>query len=309
MTATTSAEPIRQLLEELGPAPDFSDAPVVVFWETTRACALKCVHCRATAQPHRHPLELDSEEGYRLLDDLASFKRPPVVILTGGDPYMRQDIFDLLAYGMSLGLRISLSPSVTKLVKRETLQRFKGMGLSRLSFSLDGASAQLHDAFRGVRGSFDQAIARIKDALDTGLSLQIITTVSRHNLDDGPRIAELFSRFPRVVLWNLFFLVPVGRAQQSNVISAEDYERVFGWIHDLGSSPPFGVKTTMGQHYRRVAIQKAIGETDKLPEVWSRVSRSSTNDGKGVCFISHRGEVFPSGFYPFRVATYGSARW
>ena len=111
------------------------------------------------------------------------------------------------------------------------------------------------------------------------------------------------------MLWNLFFLVPVGRAQQSNVISAEDYERVFGWIHDLGSSPPFGVKTTMGQHYRRVAIQKAIGETDKLPEVWSRVSRSSTNDGKGVCFISHRGEVFPSGFYPFRVATYGSARW
>ncbi|MCH8206706.1 MAG: radical SAM protein, partial [Chloroflexi bacterium] len=197
---------------DFGPLPDFSQGPFVVFWEVTRACALKCLHCRADAQPFRNPLELNTQEGFRLLDDLASPERPPIVILTGGDPFMRKDVFDLLEYGMGLGLRMSLSPSVTGLVTRKVLQRLRHMGISRLSFSLDGAGPEVHDAFRGVRGSFDRTLARIDDALDVGLSLQINTVVSRRTYRDLPRVAELVGGFRRLAIWDLFFLVPTGRA-------------------------------------------------------------------------------------------------
>ena len=211
---------------------------------------------------------------------------------------MRRDLFDLVAYGMKRGLRVSVSPSVTKLVTRDVLTRLHGLGISRLSFSLDGANAELHDSFRGMGGSFDTTLARMQDALDAGLSLQVNTTVSRHNLEDLPRIAELLSTFPRLVLWDVFFLVPTGRGQRDDVISPEDHERVYEWIYDLGPSVPFAIKTTLGQHYRRLVIQRALREGKDLSEVWSRVARTATNDGKGVCFISHIGEVHPSGFLP-----------
>ena len=284
--------------QALGPVPDHNEAPVVVFWETTRACALKCVHCRATAQPRRHPLELSTSEGFQLLDDLASFSSPPIVILTGGDPFMRKDLFELLAYDMELGLRVSLSPSVTKLVTREVLMKIESMGISRLSFSLDGATAQAHDGFRGVKGSFDRTMDRIDDALDVGLALQINTTVSSQTVGDLPRIADLLSTYPRVVLWDLFFLVPTGRGQEADVISAEEHERVYRWICTLGESAPFGVKTTLGQPYRRVFFQQALRQGKDMTESWSAVTRGSTNDGKGVCFVSHTGEMYPSGFLP-----------
>ena len=135
MTETHSeaaSQSVHELLQKLGPAPDFSEAPVVAFWETTRACALKCLHCRAVAQPYRHPLELSTQEGFHLIDDLTSFDPQPIVIVTGGDPFMRDDLFDLLAYGIERGLRISLSPSVTKLVTRNRLARLQGLGVSRL---------------------------------------------------------------------------------------------------------------------------------------------------------------------------------
>ena len=291
--------PVEEWLRQLGPPQDFSRAPLVVFWESTRACALKCLHCRAVAQPYRHALELDTLEGCRLLDDLAAFDPSPIVILTGGDPFLRRDIFDLLGYGIELGLRMSVSPSVTRLVNRQVLLRLRELGISRLSFSLDGSSPQVHDAFRGVRGSFAQTIARMQDALDVGLALQINTTVSRHNLKDLPSVCELLSTFPRIVLWDLFLLVPTGRAQRNDVISSEDHEEVFRWLYGIASSVPYGIKTTLGQHYRRVVLQSALREGRSLKEVWSRgTARSSTNDGKGVCFVSHIGDVYPSGFLP-----------
>jgi radical SAM protein len=301
MTSTlgyATPQALDRLVRKMRPVSDFSDAPVVVFWETTRACALKCVHCRATAQPRRHPLELKDAEGFSLLDDLASFKSPPIVILTGGDPFMRRDIFELLAYGMELGLRMSLSPSVTSLVTREALMKIQSMGISRLSFSLDGATDRVHDDFRGVEGSFDRTMRRVADALDVGLSLQINTTVSRQNQEDLPRIAELLSNSPRVELWDLFFLVPIGRGQGNDVISPEDHEGVYRWIYSLGSSVPYKIKTTLGQPFRRVFLQESLRDGKDLAESWSTVARASTNEGKGVCFISHTGEIYPSGFLP-----------
>ena len=167
-----------------------------------------------------------------------------------------------------------------------------------MSFSLDGASHRVHDGFRGVRGSFDQTMDRIADALDAGLSLQINTTVSRHTQGDLPRIAELLSNYPRVELWDLFFLVPIGRGQRTDVISAEAHESVYRWIYSLGPSVPYRIKTTLGQPYRRVFLQEAMLEGRDMAESWSTVARASTNDGKGVCFISHIGEIYPSGFLP-----------
>ena len=293
--SSTYAEKVTRLFRSV---PDFSEDPIVAFWETTRACALRCIHCRATAQPVRHPLELSTAEGFHLLDELASFGKPPIVILTGGDPFMRRDIFDLLEYGLAQGLRMSLSPSVTKLMTRETLSRIESLGISRLSFSLDGSCAAVHDSFRGFRGSFDMTMARIQDALDVGLSLQINTVVSRHNLTDLRQTAALLTLFPRVVVWDVFFLVPTGRGQREDVISPEEHEEVYHWLRGLRDSLPFPIKTTLGQPYRRVAFLAALKTGATPGDAWNSVSRTATNDGKGVCFVSHMGEVYPSGFLP-----------
>ncbi len=282
----------------LGPVSDYSEAPVVVFWETTRACALKCRHCRAVAQPLRHPLELTTQEGFRLLEDLAAFDPPPIVILTGGDPFMRRDLMDLLGHGIELGLRMSISPSVTKLVNSEALAVLKRLGISRISFSLDGSTDEIHDNFRGVKGSFQQTLGRMQLALDAGLSLQINTTVSRHNFNDLAGTVDLLCGFPKVVLWDLFFLVPTGRAMRDDVLSPEEHEDVYNWLAGLGGSVPFGIKTTLGQPYRRVVFQTVQQEGSDTGESWSRVARTSTNDGKGICFVSHVGAVQPSGFLP-----------
>ncbi len=285
-------------LEQLGPIPTYASAPVVVFWETTRACALKCLHCRAVPHPRRHPLELSTSEGFRLLDELSTFAPRPIVVLTGGDPFMRPDLFDLLSYGLQRGLRMSLSPSVTRLVTPQVLQRLREVGLARLSFSLDGASPEVHDSFRGVRGSFSMTLARLHDALEAGLALQVHTTVTRHNLKDLPRIAGLLSRLPRIVLWDLFFLVPTGRGRRNDVITAQEHEDVYHLMYDLSRTLPFGTKATLGQHYRRVVLQRAAREGKDLKDAWKAAGQGSSNDGKGVCFVSHVGDVFPSGFLP-----------
>ncbi len=278
--------------------PDYSQAPQVVFWEVTRACALKCLHCRAQAQPRRHPDELTTEEGCRLLEALASFDPAPIVILTGGDPFLRRDLFQLLSYAMGLGLRVSLSPSATKLVTREALHQLRTLGISRLSLSLDGSTAAIHDAFRGVPGSFQRTQECIADALDVGLGLQVNTTVSRYNREDLPAIAQRLATFPKMALWDLFFLVPTGRAQRADVISAEAHEEVYGWLYSLRPELPFQIKTTLGQSYRRVVLQRDLKAGNDLQESRAAVVRTATNDGKGVCFISHLGTVYPSGFLP-----------
>ncbi len=299
LTSTETGRHVGQKLQSLlKESPDFASGPVVVFWETTKACALKCLHCRATAIPQRNPLELTTEEGYRLLDDLASSERKPIVIITGGDPFMRQDLFDLLEYGRDIGLIMSVSPSVTSLITCDRLKRLFDLGISRLSFSLDGSTAEIHDSFRGVPGSFDMTMARMQDALDVGLSLQINTVVSRHTLKDLPKIADLLATYPKMVLWDVFFLVPTGRGQRDDVCSAEEHEEVYRWLMDLEKTVPYLIKTTLGQHYRRVLLQDSLKDGNDLEKTWAKVSRASANDGKGVCFVSHVGEVFPSGFLP-----------
>ncbi len=289
-----------------GPSWDFEREPAVVFLEMTRACALACRHCRAEAQPKRDPRELTTDEYIALLGRLRAFDHPPIVILSGGDPFMRRDLFNVVEHGIGLGLTVSVSPSATALVTRARLSRLVEMGVSRVSFSLDGATAPTHDAFRGFPGTFDRTMRIMETAGSVGLAFQINTTVSRQTWPDLPAMATLLAD-SGAVLWDLFFLVPTGRGLAADLLSPEEHEAVFDWILDSSDDWPFQVKTTLGLHYRRAAVMRRLrphaisGPDGMTREAVSQHWRGpTTNDGRGVLFVSHIGDIYPSGFLPIR---------
>jgi radical SAM protein len=285
----------------------FDAAPLVVIWEVTRACDLLCVHCRADAIPRREEGELTTREGMRLLDEVRRFGRPRVV-LTGGDPLKRQDIFDLLEHGTLSGLDMSLSPSATPLVTRQALERAAGCGASGVSISIDGPDARSHDVFRGVPGTFARSLEAARTIVELGMDLHVNTTVARHNLHRLEAMAALV-RDLEARRWSLFFLVPVGRATDALQLTAGEFEEVFRWLDRLSDSAPFRIKTTEGPHYRRVALQEWAARTGEEPARLLERSASANrrfipgmNDGRGFVFISWRGDIQPSGFLPLTAA-------
>jgi radical SAM protein len=286
---------------------DFDQAPFTIAWEVTRACAYACVHCRADAQHKRDPNELDTEEALGLIDRLAEFGSP-ILVFTGGDPMMRRDLFELIAYANGKGLRCSLTPTATALPTEARLQKAREAGVRRLALSLDAPSPEVHDAFRQVAGSWERTMRILKNAQAAGLSAQVNTTVSKHNLallpDMVPFIEEVGA-----VQWSVFFLVPTGRAQVPWMISAEEHEQVFNWLYDLSKEAPFDIKATAAPMYRRVAIQrKRAEEGNGKPVTFQGAGfqyadglhrpTKGVNDGNGFLFISHLGEIMPSGFLP-----------
>ena len=283
---------------------DFNQRPFIAIWETTQACDLACVHCRASAQPERHPMELSTDEGKRLIDQIAALE-VPVFVLTGGDPIKRPDLFDLIAYARQVGVRISLTPSATPLLTRDVVFRLKEAGLARLAVSMDGASAATHDAFRGMSGSFARTLDAVRWANEAGLPVQINTTFSRRNMGEIDAIVALMETL-KLTLWSVFFLVPTGRGKLNDLLNADEFEQVFAKIHQLSKKAGFDIKTTEAQHYRRYALQQKVAdrkagivnnEPSRVEDAIGRAPRG-LNDGKGFLFISHTGEVFPSGFLP-----------
>ena len=283
---------------------DFNQSPFTIAWELTRACAFACRHCRAEAQPQRNPQELTTEEAFRVVDQIKEFG-DPILVITGGDPMMRRDVFDILAYASSRGLRTSLTPTTTRLVTVDKLRRAGEAGVRRVAVSLDGPSSPSHDAFRGFRGSFDMAIRIARLVAEAGLSLQVNTTVSRYNIGELNRFPDIISDLG-AVQWSVFFLVPTGRAAAADMISALEHERVFEWLHELAKTAPFDVKSTAAPAFRRVVIQRAredgtpgtlAGAGYRYQDGLNRPSQG-VNDGRGFCFISHIGEICPSGFLP-----------
>lgn len=283
---------------------DFSERPFIAIWEVTQACDLACVHCRASAQPDRHPMELSTEEGKALIDQIADM-RVPVFVLTGGDPIKRPDLFDLIRYARSREVRVSLTPSATPLLTRDIVVRLKEVGLARLAVSMDGASAETHDAFRGMSGSFARTLDAVRWANEIGLPVQINTTFSRRNIAEIDDIVALIERL-KITLWSVFFLVPTGRGKLNDLLNAEEFEHVFAKIYRLSKTASFDIKTTEAQHYRRYLLQQRVAERkagqqgptpEKVADAIGRAPRG-LNDGKGFVFISHIGEVFPSGFLP-----------
>ena len=286
----------------------FDDRPFVVIWETTQACDLACVHCRACAQPIRSALELSTDEAKRLIDEVASLGAP-VFVLTGGDPLKRPDIFELVEYASTHGVRISLTPSATPLLTQEAIRKLKQCGLARLAVSLDGPTAEIHDAFRRVPGSYDWTLNAVRWAREIGLPVQINTTITRHNLQYLDSTIALLEQLD-IVLWSVFFLVPTGRGSAIDLISAEEFEHVFEKLHETSRRVKFDIKSTEAQHYRRFLLQRRPEEKRKgngqslapmlATSTADGIGRAprGINDGKGFVFISHLGEVFPSGFLP-----------
>ncbi|MBI3693674.1 MAG: TIGR04053 family radical SAM/SPASM domain-containing protein [Acidobacteria bacterium] len=276
----------------------FDDAPFLVIWEVTQACDLACAHCRACAVPGRHPLELTTEEGFRLLDTVKSFG-DPLMVFTGGDPLKRPDLPALLEHSVAAGLRTTVTPSATPLLTAEAISGFQRAGVMRMAVSLDGPDAAIHDGFRRVEGSFSRTLYALDQARRMGLQTQVNTTVTRRNLLRLGEIADIVecsgSR-----LWSVFFLVTTGRALVQDDLTAEEYEEVFAFLYNLSKHASFDIKTTEAQHYRRYIAQRRKAEGAAAPEsAPNPISRQAgINDGKGFVFISHTGEIYPSGFLP-----------
>lgn len=286
---------------------DFNMAPFTIAWEVTRACAYACVHCRADAMHTPDPNELTTEESLRLIDRLADFGSP-ILIFTGGDPMMRKDLHELIAYATQKGLRCSLTPTATALPTTARLEKVRDAGIRRIALSLDAPSAEVHDHFRQVAGSWQRTMDILHRAQEIGISVQVNTTISKHNVDILDEMVP-FIQEVGAVQWSLFFLVPTGRAQVKNMISAEEHEHTFNWLYDLSKTAPFDIKSTAAPMYRRVAIERKRAEQGgnnpvtfqgagfQYADGLNRPTRG-VNDGNGFLFISHVGDIQPSGFLP-----------
>jgi radical SAM protein len=281
---------------------DYNQNPFIVIWEVTRMCPLHCLHCRAEAQLHPYPGELTTEEGKKLIDEIYEMDNP-LLVFTGGDPLMRADIYELIGYASQKGMRVSITPSATPRLTRKAMCRTNEAGIARWALSLDGPDAATHDYFRGFRGTFERTMKAIATLNELKMPFQINTTVTRYNVDKLPEIAALMAQIGAVV-WTLFFLVPTGRGDRLQPISPEQHDLVMHWAFRLQERVPYMITTTEGQFYRRVVYQENEKRiNDGLPPVGrfhddlARAPRG-TNDGNGFIFVSHTGDVEPSGFLP-----------
>lgn len=269
----------------------------LVAWETTRACNLACVHCRASAIKEPLPDELDTARAMRLIDQIASTGKP-IVILTGGEPLLRPDIFEIAAYGTEKGLRMVMAPNGT-LVTDESAARMKDAGIMRISISIDGATAESHDRFRGVPGAFEGAVSGIHKAKAAGIEFQVNTTITRKNLDQIPAILALAEELGAVA-HHIFLLVPTGRGKYiaKDAISADEYEAALNWFYEQREKTSLQLKATCAPHYYRILGQRARQEGKTVTFAThglDAVTRGCLG-GIGFCFVSSVGIVQPCGF-------------
>ena len=292
---------------------DYAQRPMLVFWEVTRACLLACRHCRASATAEALPGELSTSEGKELIDQVAGFGRPyPILVLTGGDCLLRADIFDLVDHATAQGIPVAMSPSVTPMLTDAAIQRMVTAGVKAVSLSLDGATAATHDGVRGIPGHFDRTIPAIRALVAAGLKVQINTTVMRANVHELADVAAILAD-TGVDIWEVFFLVHVGRGEATGAIDPEEHEQVCHFLYDA-SFHGFTVRTVEAPFFRRVVVDRRAGGAgtgdlygglqrrlvDLLGPGRGRSSAhtASTRDGKGIVFVAHDGEVYPAGFLP-----------
>lgn len=277
----------------------YGQAPRNVYWEMTQACDLACRHCRADARSERDPNELTTEEARSLMADVKSMGS--MMILTGGDPMKRDDLFDLMEYGRSLGLPLAITPSTTPTLTREVVARFAELGVSAMGVSLDGPTPEVHDAFRNVEGTFACSMRALEHAREYAVPVQVNTTVTRETL---PHLSGLYTvlceQAPPVRRWSLFVLIPVGRGVELGPPSVADLDQLFEWVYDTAKDAPFHMGTVEAPHYRRFWIDKKRAEGASDEEIARLAPRMGfgVRDGNGVIFVSHRGEVYPAGFLP-----------
>ena len=300
----------------------FDEKPLLVFWETTKACLLACKHCRAEAILRPLPGELSTREAFSLLEDIAGFGKPaPIVVYTGGDPLMRRDIWDILSYAQRLGIRSAIAPSVTPLLTKEVAYRLAEYGVSSVSLSLDSPWPAVHDGIRGVEGTWRRTLEAIEWFKSAGLRVQVNTVVMRDTVEGLADMVKLLVD-RGIHTWEVFYLVPVGRAGRALDLTPQEWEDV---SHFLYEASRYGVliRTTEGPIFRRVALTRAYyEEKGRLEELDSRLGplyhrlverlryllgeargrprahTLGTMDGRGIVFVSYNGNVYPSGFLP-----------
>ncbi len=294
--------------------PDYDQRPMLVFWETTRACLLACRHCRASATARSLPGELSQAEGYDLIDQVAGFGRPyPILVLTGGDCLLRPDLFDLAGYASGRGLPVCLSPSVTPLLTPAAIEKITASGIRAVSISLDGARPGTHDAVRGIAGHFDATMRAIRAFADAGMTVQVNTTVMAANAAELADIAQL-TVTAGARIWEVFFLVHVGRGTAEGALTPAEHEEICHFLYDAAH---YGVivRTVEAPFFRRIVARRRGGDPpaeaalyqslvarlrDLLgaPGVRPSAHTAATRDGKGILFVAHDGEVYPAGFLP-----------
>jgi heme b synthase len=288
--------------------------PHIVAWESTVACNLACVHCRASAQTVPEPDELATQEVFDLIDQLAEFSQP-IFVISGGEPLMRPDIFDIAAYGTQRGLRVAVSPNGT-LLTPEAVHKLQEAGVKRISVSIDGSTAARHDAIRGVPGAFDVAMEGLARCREARLGFQLNTTVMRQTHDDLPAVRDLAVRIGAEA-WHVFMLVPTGRGKIDDEVSPAEYEEILHEIYAMTKSSPIPIRVTCGPHFMRVVAQNQRHDRDQPNLVHpgnAGHGRPAGNGhghpgnldhttrgclaGDGYCFISYRGDVTPCGYFP-----------
>jgi len=307
---------------------DFDQRPLLVFWETTRACLLACKHCRASAMAAPLDGELTPEQGHALIAQVAAFGKPyPILVLTGGDVLMRPDAYELATAASSIGIPTCMSPSVTPMLTTTAVVRVVETGVRAVSISLDGAQAATHEGIRGIAGHFDRTLEAIRSLVEAGLRVQVNTTVMKRNVEELAEIAALVAALG-VQMWEVFFLVGVGRGAQLAELDPRTNEEVCHFLFDA-SRHGFVVRTVEAPFFRRIArwrrereeacgrpetlreVHAAFGLGDTYARLRSRLDEVlgagrrrtaahtvSTRDGKGIIFIAHDGEVYPAGFLP-----------
>ncbi len=303
---------------------DIRKKPFIVFWELTRACMLACKHCRAKAQKKRHPNELNTEEAFKVIDMLLEFGRPyPLIVITGGDPLIRDDLFEIIEQASSK-MRVAVAFSGTPLANKEKIEMLKDCGAARVAISIDGSKPEIHDNFRGVKGTFETSMRIIDDANEIGLPVQINTTVTTFNIHDLPEMVKLCLN-KKVVLWDVFFVVPTGRAKAEYMPTSQQFEDILCWLYDVSKFTGLNIKSSAACHLRRIEFMRdrdLMPKTGKLyEELLEKLEKKEEGeakiisgkrslardgigrmmgitDGRGMFFISHVGEVYPSGFLP-----------
>jgi heme b synthase len=276
------------------------NVPRLIFWELTKRCNLRCVHCRAEAELLEREGELNLTQMKKVIDGIAAHYRP-ILVLTGGEPLYRADIFDIASHASGAGLTVALATNGT-LITQALAGRIKESGIKRVSVSLDGADAATHDGFRGIDGSYGQAMAGIENLKQKGVEFQINTTVTKRNVEQLEALVILAQDMGAKAL-HLFMLVPVGCGVQiadTDMLSKEKYEEVLSWFYDASRTVPMEMKATCAPHYYRIIRQKAREEGRTITVETDGMSAMTRGclAGSGVCFISHHGDVQPCGYLP-----------
>ena len=306
-----------------------NEKPLIVFWESTKACMLSCIHCRAEAITKPLPGELLGDEVYMLVDYVREFGAPyPLLVVTGGDPLMRGDLWDLIRYAVERGVRVSLAPSVTPLLSSNVVKKISDSGISAVSISLDSPDPGVHDSIRGYRGVWDRTVRVIRELIDYNVKVQVNTVVMRPTLEGLPRMVQLLSKLG-VSTWEVFYLVRVGRAQEKLDLTPQEWEDVSHFLYEA-SKYGITVRTVEGPMFRRVTIARKHAESqgfnvskfnlgstywmlvEKLksymgpPMSEAKAQTIGTRDGRGIIFVAYNGDVYPSGFLPVKA---GSVRF